>query len=61
MVVSVNPFVIVIHILAFILCILASKGIGVTYEERRGVWHLGWLALALLILAVILVDFGVVK
>jgi hypothetical protein len=58
---SADPIIIVIHILALVLFVLASKGVGVRYSERRGIWHFGWLSMALLMVGLLLMDFGVLR
>jgi hypothetical protein len=59
MIVSHNIAVILLHVLALILAVAAAFSSRVSVEGRRiRLWHLGWLAVAVLVLINFLADLG---
>jgi hypothetical protein len=64
MLVSTNPIVIVVHILALVCLVFAASGVRVgpgRGERTRRTWHPGWLGLALVVFVTVLADFGALK
>lgn len=58
MLISNSPIVIIIHVVALLLFLAAAMGYGIHRSERRRIWHLGWLALALLMVLSVIADAG---
>lgn len=60
MFVSSNAFVIVLHVIALLLALAAAwSGRASVGGRRVRFWHLGWLAVAVLVFTTLLADLGV--